>query len=284
MSDNFRHCPECNTANEPEYSFCKNCGAPLPKENAKKDNPYGYADPYGGSPYGNGYGAVPPVNPYSPFYAEEIDGIPTEDLVRFVGKNSDKIVGKWSHMAVTHSKISWCWPVAILTFLFGIAGAAFWFLYRRMYKIGIILLAASLLLTGVQSFLLVTPMQDVFNTVLSAATEYGDEITESQAAELVEQMAEDADLASVSVMSNLFSLIKWAGLILLSMFALPLYKNFAVGKIRAYGRRPNDMELLLSGGTSGGAVAIGVVLNIMLSTAIFVSASVAIISTIFAAL
>lgn len=279
MSDNFRHCPECNTANEPEYSFCKNCGAPLPKENANGSNPYGYADPYS-----NGYGAIPPVNPYSPFYTEEIDGIPTEDLVRFVGKNSDKIVGKWSHMAATHSKISWCWPVAILTFLFGIAGAAFWFLYRRMYKIGIILLAASLLLTGVQSFLLVTPMQEIFNTVLSAATEYGEAMTESQAAELVEQMVENADIASVSVMSNIFSLIKWAGLILLSMFAIPLYKNFAVGKIRAYGRRLNDMELLLSGGTSGGAVAIGVVLNIMLSTAIFISASIAIISTIFAVL
>ena len=281
MSENFRHCPECDTPNESEYSYCKNCGAPLPRQEAKNETPD--PTPYG-NPYGAGYGPVPPTSPFSPFGAAEIDGIPTDDLVRFVGKNSDRIVGKWAHMALTHSKVSWCWPVAVLTFFFGIAGAAFWFLYRRMYKIGILLLAASLLLTGVQAALAVPPLQTFFDTVFDAAVQYGPELTDSQSMAIVEELMQNSDFTSFSLVSNVFSIVKWAALILLSMFALPLYKNFAVKKIASYSRRPNDMELLLSGGTSGGAVAIGVVLNVMLSLAIYIGATAVVISGFFALL
>lgn len=267
MEQNNRVCPECDTPNEPEYTYCKNCGTPLPMGDGDQ-----------GNNNGGFYGNVPPPNYYGAPFVDEIDGIPTADMVRFVGSNSDKIVGKWSAMTASRSKVSWCWPVAVLMFFFDLAGAAFWFLYRRMYKVGILLLIASLLLSAVQFGAVLMPLEDFISDFVDITEDYVDTRDEAALDEAAEKLTEQTSFGSFLTALNIFSLIRWALLILLSMFSMNIYKNHAVQKIRSYGRQPNDMELLLSGGTSGGAVAVGVVVYIMISFA----AGIAVVSVLMA--
>ncbi|MGN0494387.1 MAG: zinc-ribbon domain-containing protein, partial [Acutalibacteraceae bacterium] len=159
-------CSECGTENESEYTYCKNCGAPLVKP-ANRDEtefigseaqnpPQGYAEPQGNSYSSADY--TPPTyteqsfggqqySPYGAYNAYAIDGVPADDVAFFIGKKSTEIMPKFIKMEITRSKTSWCWPAAILGFFFGPLGAAIWFFYRKMYKIALILLAAGAVIT-----------------------------------------------------------------------------------------------------------------------------------------
>ncbi len=126
-------CHECGTENEEAYIYCKNCGVPLATEKTSFEGDPSQGQPFSApSPDWKDY--VNPTPSYNGFVTEAIDGIPLDEITLFVGKKANDICPKFARMELTGSKTSWCWPVAILSFLLGPFGAALWFFYRKMYK------------------------------------------------------------------------------------------------------------------------------------------------------
>ena len=259
---NNKICRECGSVNEEHYTYCKNCGAKLDSaENNAYQQSATYAD-------GQFYNARPT--------ADSIEGVPTPDMVRFVGKNSYKIIEKWSLMELAHKKTSWCWPVFLLTFFFGLCGAGFWFLYRRMYKVGAVILAVSLALSILGTALTLDSASGLLGGIFSLSQELvtsmdADGMYDMQVFEEgMEKLMSDSDIIKLTAFSYLSDALRVAVAVLLAMFALGLYKSFAANKIKSYGRPLTDMELFLAGGTSGGAAAVGVVFYMIATTVISV--------------
>ncbi len=242
-------CPECNTVNEPQYSYCKNCGAPLKSE--QNSGTYNYNSGNTGS---DNFGV-----PYG-YAADEIDGVPTGDLVCFVGKNSYKIIDKWSMMQFSRRKTSWCWPAFLLTIIFGFAGAGFWFLYRRMYKLGAVVLALALLLGGIQTFAFSDSFVNIISEIWEDMEEQNGEISDEWLNEKSNELTMSEDMMKLTFSSRIFGILETVSAVLAGLFSLHLYKNFAVNKIKGYGRPLSDIELCLAGGTSAGGVVLGALL------------------------
>ncbi len=248
-------CNECNTVNESDYKYCKNCGAMLPCD----------AEPKTETAYENAT-----YNNYNPFASDEVEGVKTEDLVRFVGKNSDKIVPKMALMEATGKKTSWCWPVFILTFLFGLCGAGFWFLYRRMYKWGITLLVVALVLSAGKTVLTINTMEGFLTGYFDALENYTVTMDTTRLQHDITALMTSDELLGATLVSNVINALRMAVSIIMALFSLHIYKRHAVNKIKSYGRPLSDIELMLSGGTSGGALAATLVLYAMASITVYV--------------
>lgn len=171
---------------------------------------------------------------YSYAVPENICGISTEDMAYFVGIKANEIIPKFARMEAEQTRISWCWPAAVLGFLIGPLGCALWFLYRKMYK------AAGLLL--------------VFGALLLCA------------AELIPEWLINIGIAQNFVLAfktGFLQLIRIAFCLITGLFGYNAYLRHAVKKIRSYcafACDPRYYKIGLSavGGTSGGMAALGV--------------------------
>lgn len=293
-------CSECGTENEAKYIYCKNCGAPLvlknekfqkqpenetadkaagapefngysdantqPENNTGADS-YGTAQEYGGnqsesSDSGNSgfaqgvYSAEPSGAQYG------IDGIPAEDIAFFVGKKAGDILPKFTSMEFSGSKVSWCWPAALLGFFFGPMGAAIWFLYRKMYKIGALLLVLGAALTFFLAALSYNPSavetDDLFDAFTSGDVDLLDDLL----------IGEETVLSRVADLIDMATGV--ACCILSGIFGFYAYKEHCVKAIRNYrmtGIDPRYYRIGLAsvGGVSGGMVAVGIVCIIVAS-------------------
>lgn len=127
-------CPNCGKENAAEEPICTNCGARL------------YNAQNGGRPFVTpidlpdmssrqfGNGAIP----ISPF--DKIGENTVGDTAEFIGVNANKYIPKMYKMEKEKKKASWNWAA----FLF----APYWFFYRKIHTVGIILMVI-LLLTSV---------------------------------------------------------------------------------------------------------------------------------------
>ena len=221
-------CPFCKTVNEDEYVYCKNCGNLLEsRENTQDSN----------------------VN-YTTFRSFEnkntlpvIDGVPTEDIAAFVGVKAPVFLRKFVKSEIVGSKTDWNWPVAVLSFFMGPCGAALWFLYRKMYKTGLLLLILGLpILFG----------PTVINYYSGNLSSF-----------LVETASSNISAGVNSLLLFTFQGIKLLSAIVLSLFADSWYKSFAVKKIKVFhasaDARYYRFGLSAIGGTSGGALALGII-------------------------
>lgn len=259
-------CPECKTENEPQYVYCKNCGKKLIDDSEKTYTDYNKANysskatyAQNNQPYatqgayaqnGSAYDATQIV--------ENIDSLPVDDIATYVGKKAHNILPKLSRMEITGSKTSWCWPAAVLGYLFGPLGAAIWFFYRKMYKVAFILVAIGLVLTTATSLL----SGDI------AAIEGG--VTQQiesgtfDVYEFLESFEQTESLqAQISVFVENISCI--VTMVLCGLFSYNIYKKHIVKSIEKYRERNIDpryyhMGLAAIGGTSGGMAVLGVVI------------------------
>lgn len=273
-------CSECGVANENEYVYCKNCGAPLVKKQPEPEPEFigneadntnggqaGFAQsPEQGAPFGGytpppyeaqGYGGQ--YSPYNTYTAYAIDGIPAEDVAFFVGKKSAEIMPKFMKMEITHSKVSWCWPAAILGFIFGPFGAALWFFYRKMYKIALILLAAGTVLTFTTTAL-------TYDTNSESISSIFESITEGNTEDLLDAIenAGSGRTALDLLASGLEDLASLATCVLCGLFGFYAYKNHCVKSIKGFLQNGIDqryyrMGLASLGGVSGGMLAVGII-------------------------
>ncbi|MEE1330132.1 MAG: zinc ribbon domain-containing protein [Acutalibacteraceae bacterium] len=274
-------CSECGTENEQEYIYCKNCGALLgtaktePQKapavefiSDKKTEPeYRNTESETANPQGDQrqyYGTQ-----YTPYSSSSytIGGIPAEEAALFVGKKSAEIMPKFIRMEITRSKVSWCWPAAILGFFFGPMGAALWFLYRKMYKIGTVLLVAGAVLTcifGAMNY--GTDSQTVKNIIDSFA---GSVVF---LPELIDEAASETTVLGV-IASALESITDLASGIIAGVLGFYVYKEHCVKSILNFRNSCPDSRyykigLASVGGVSGGMLAAGLVCIVVVNNAV----------------
>lgn len=251
MENNNIYCTECGEKNSNEYQFCKNCGAPLKKAAPIKSELADNGTQTGGYNANNTYNAY---NAYTASYGTEyinIDGIPKDEIALFVGKKAPDIVRKFDSMQLSNSKVSWCWPVAVLSFFFGPLGAALWFFYRKMYKNAFILAAIGAVTT-------------VLLTILRGDYLDLSEVIESGVLS-VGELANAVSNWRTALAESLDTIINITCAVLLGIFSFNIYKGFVVNRIKEYRQKNSDpryyrMGISVVGGTSGGMVWVGILL------------------------
>lgn len=260
-------CSNCGTENEEIYKFCKNCGkefAAAGGEQGQHNDQYAYNS----------------MNNNNDMNMPEIDGIPAEEMSAFIGAKSRKILPKFAKMQLSGSKACWCWPAAIWSLFLGPVGAAIWFLYRKMYRIAILFLAIGIIVSGAvtitESYFSDGKTTD-FEDIMDAYEEYIDgEIDEKEYFEKIYSLRG-------SVASEISDIIDIASFVITGIFAYYWYKKFAVKKINKVRSSNIDSRYYLfalsaSGGTNGGAVVLGIVIYLVI-TSLF-SGAAAILATI----
>ena len=248
MNNNI--CEVCQTENEPQYKYCKNCGHLL---NVSESNTEQYTNPN---------------NSQARFLGEthinDFDGVSAEEMAIFTGKNSHKILPKFEKMQITNSKTSWVWPAAILGLVFGPLGSALWFFYRKMYKVALIFVAIGAVVTIMTGALSYVGGQ----TVPQSAVESFFEGDFDKAFDQI--IASEESISSTQkLLGNLGVLIEntacVASGVLAGLFGMYFYKKFCTEKITQYRTSSPDttfykMGLSYVGGTSGGMLAVGIIL------------------------
>lgn len=166
IEDDIVVCPLCGTPHHREcYKKSGECGnaerhsegfiwkseravePKAPEANAEntQSTPNAQVPPFGSA--GQGAPGVPPftqsVNPLSSFPPELSDGVPTADAAAVIQKNAPKYLAKFFTEESGHRTFNFA------AFLF----CGYWFLYRKMFKDGIIALVIALVIAVVPTFI-----------------------------------------------------------------------------------------------------------------------------------
>ena len=142
---NTKICPRCGGENPSDGLFCKICGTPL------DGREQGHPEQSGGQPYG-----LPPFGqgmPFSPFMRsstvspeENIGGIKAQDYAAFVGRSAHYFLPRFKELTTTKTRIiNWS--------AFFFQGG--YFLYRKMYGVGILLFLINFLISLPQTILMI---------------------------------------------------------------------------------------------------------------------------------
>lgn len=238
-------CPSCKTENEPEYSYCKNCGNPLSSPESHKTTAYEQQNENNGGAF--------------------IDGNPIDNVATFVGKNADKILPKFIKINQGGSKVQWCWPPFLWGFFLGPIGVAIWFLYRKMYKpaciFGAISVVSSYIVAFVNHFFEITGnADDILDGYLNSFM-YGRHFN----LEEFLQMFTSREMIITNIMNTYENLINLACALIAGLFAIYIYKKHTAKKIslfRPISGDPNYIKIGLAanGGTSVGAAILGFII------------------------
>lgn len=261
-----KKCNLCNTENENEYLYCKNCGNPLDDEYANRNS----------GQSGNGYGYYNPGfrADFEPVL-NEIGGVKTEEIAAFVGPNAQSVVKKFSKMEITDSRFSWCWPVAVLSFIFGLFGTAIWFFYRKMYKSAICILLCALAVLGIKTAVTYDVVKNAAMQIENAA--FSLVTDDEQYADFLEEIVgivEELSINPKTALSNMITNIeRFSSFLVFGIFSLDIYKKHCLKKIGEYKTKNGQSEyynfgLSASGGVSAGVVVLAVFAWIIVSNAI----------------
>ena len=114
-------CSACGSANPSLTIFCQICGRQM---NTPKHSHEGSAAGIHGI-YGDPFGGIPKD--------EKISGLAVNDIKVYVGPSSSYYVPRFYAMDKLHTKVAFSLPALVFNFLY--------FFYRKMYLVGILLLA-----------------------------------------------------------------------------------------------------------------------------------------------
>ena len=241
-------CKECKQENEPEYNYCKNCGNKLDSDVKIKEENTAHNINY--SKYSNPFGDI------------GVEEISAEELSLFIGKKSNDILPKFQKMELTNSKISWCWPVAILSLIFGPFGAAFWYFYRKMYKFALIFCGVGFLTNIILSILTFNDTNTIIDTIVNAflSGNFNSAIYALESLNSIE--------TTLTVLaSTLSSIVKLVTTIFTGIFSFYFYKKHCLEKIRGYKFSQKDSRfyqfgITAIGGVSSGMLALGILIMV----------------------
>ncbi len=239
-------CVRCQTENSSDYKYCKFCGAELPCVDRKPL--WESAEEY---PQDTRSADIPVS-----------DDISIYEMNIFVGKNNYRIVPEFIKMQQNNKKAVWCWPVFLLGMFFGFFGMAAWFFYRKMNKIGLILLTAAVLLQAADTAVNFRAMTELYRDSFSALYSYADAFAADPngAAEWLSGYINELAYVYSANAITFFSFINQniGGFVLpiiMGLFALYFYKEHSIRKITEIkrthgGTSPYIMFLGNKGGTS----------------------------------
>lgn len=266
-------CDVCGTENEPHYEYCKNCGKKLLwQENKESVSQFVDTQSDTSNTPVFAYDSRPQENQDFKFSqsAIEIDGVKTEDLAAYIGPNNERIIKKFCEMELSGSKTNWCWSAALWA-LFGPIGAAVWFIYRKMYKLGIIILVLGVVILGVLTAVRGDGTSSFENILKGSANQSGllEEIPEAEYENSSSKYSTlRADIAYVAQ-----NTIDLATVILSGLFSMYAYKKHTIKKIKCHSlgnmvERYHQLALMSIGGTSSGMAVLLFLVAIFLSKTI----------------
>lgn len=285
MNKNVVLCENCNTVNDQNSHFCRYCGkeliAPITVEQS-----YDVA-------------SIPeePDFEHGNTYTDgEILGVSEAEMTEFVGKNSDRVMKNFISMRNKNSKTSFNLPVFLLGLLVSPIVAAGYFFYRRMNKIGAIVLCSGLLFTAADiaaSIPTIDAVCDLLEDMAEIGQEHVDENGDFLSPEhetqfdnemlsIVEEFT--AKVSAGSMLSTLLNCGMIAFVIILSLRANYMYMNFAAKKIKKIKQSAPDYPMLAiknAGGTAKGGM-IGVICGyVVINLTLFAVIMMQIFNTIF---
>lgn len=239
------YCPACGAENRADYAFCLKCGSPL-KATAAQEAPF-----------------------TAPQYSE-IGGVPEREVSDYIGASNNFAVMKKFKRLSDGSNACWNWPVFIL----GLFNMQFvWFFYRKMYKLGALLLALSVFITGVNIAAVATafdavsgPISEIIYNLFETVQTGGEYVLNDQqiydlSREILGQLGKafSGSLAWMYIAVQIMSVIKIVMLIVTPIFADKAHYgrtirditeinrgNVTVEAVKAAGR-PNTVAAVLSG-------------------------------------
>lgn len=246
----MKMCVRCKTENSADYKYCKTCGAELPFVDKKPIWEYdGETENTAEDNFHNS------------------DEISTYEMNVFVGKNSNVIVPKFVALGRNNKKVSFCLPVFLLGFFLGPIGVAAYFLYRKMTKPAVLIMAVSIAVSVTSmavNFAVIREMMQEYTQLVGQMMEQTAVINEVE----FQQRANELVAAARENMIGIFSYINEYVLgialpIVMALFADYMYKEHSIAKIsecKAEELPKTEYFLTLHrrGGTSGGAVALGI--------------------------
>lgn len=148
-------CPRCGTNNPKDALFCSKCGLPRgesPNQSTPNGNTvYDNVPPFIHNEQNSAYGFPEGFSP-----DEQIDGVPTSEIARFVGANAKRYL----HSFKKNKLIGWNWGA----FIFG----AYWYFFRKIYSVGAVFIALSVSI----EFLLSSLASDLVLTLSKLISDY----------------------------------------------------------------------------------------------------------------
>lgn len=216
-------CSRCGKANPEFAEFCARCGLALKppdwssRDNSKRGAPH--QPPYGPPPFSGRYGEytpfrMPMMDPFGGIsHDENIDGIPAEDYVTFIGNNSHYYMPRFLKMSRSGSRASWNWPAFLFT--------PYWLLYRKNYFAGGLLLILSMLQTIINNFILAYYIQPAL-----------DMSTDRAMMESLYQLIESGNYTIYFTIISLMFLVNILVRIIFGLIGNSIYKKTAVSRIR----------------------------------------------------
>ena len=191
--------------------------------------PYGNPNQYNNAPYGNPYNApygnsnAPNPNPqYTPI-PDSIDGVNTEDVAIFLGNDSPKYLPIFAGIE-TKTRSSVNLLVLLLSALVSPFFAAFWFMHKRMNKLGLFIF---LVLAAFEFGILIAAfsvMKDTFASMVMTSD------VEQMMAVMLNEIESNSLLSALSSVSQMVSI---AVAVLSGIFANKWYKNHVISTIKS---------------------------------------------------
>lgn len=205
--------------------------------------------------FGNG------TNPLSLFPKEMEDGILTDEVAEFVGLNAPKYVQNFFY-AKSHKR-TFNWGAFFFT--------PYWFFYRKMYKLGAIFLAITLLLSVGFSF--IPSVQKLYSDMTEWTEKYDIEDLETLTEEEIAQANDERNAFMLENPTGSILVMVQAGIslaiqVFIGFKANKWYYNHSIENIKKIKAEEPDVQkqrllLFKSGGASMGAAFLAVLANNM---------------------
>lgn len=240
-------CPHCKTPNYGNDALCIKCRKPLMTEEESKKSAKNFKDDDERVSYYNRFGGLKPDI--------LIEGVPAEDISEYIKFNSGSYVRKFVGMERFGRKFS----VSVAAFFFG----PVWFLFRKMYKYGLLYLLILLLLAGIEGFCTYTPYylataEGMSSYISETVIEFSDSLKDGEfSAEDEEKLSKrledfrnmeftegvNENTASDEIryyVANIASLASYALRFVAAFFGDMLYKKKVIGDIKSMRRKTDN--------------------------------------------
>lgn len=216
-----------------------------------------------------------------------INGVPTAVLSDYVGEKSTKFIPKFKKYS-RGAKAGWNWPVFLFGLLLGIPFV--WFFYRKMYKLGVLFLAISIAFSVGSTLTAVSVVEALGDASEKHIEAFADEVddiedryklsvrpgketqkaldeqkeyeiekaAENTVKEFTKDLLKNDEFMKMTIISYLISLVNFAYVVIVSMFANSLYYRSAVGSVVKLGRTGtlSQEKVKASGGVNSASGAL----------------------------
>lgn len=250
-------CPVCRFNNPPGVMFCTRCGTPLHKINQNqaadnKNNTGQYtqqsqnyqSNRYGNAqtppPFGFGAAGVPNFDPLAGMNSEDeiASGIKVGEMAKFVGKNTNYFLMVFNRVK-EYGKAKFNFSAFLLSGLY--------FLYRKMYVLGIIFSLLIIATNVAATYIRLTPeYTSAAQYVLSFASK-GSSITPGDALSIWNKIG-------IIYIPEILTWVRYGLMLFSGLLANRLYLNHSVKRIRKIKEQNNgekiDEKLTAKGGVN----------------------------------